>query len=127
MDRIDLHVEVPALAQGVLSNAAKDADEASDNAALQLVSESRKIMYARAGKLNAHLTSHEVARDCPLSVDDSRLLDTAMDKLGLSARGYFKILKVARTIADLSKNRDILPAHLVEALAFRRLDSHDSP
>ena len=127
MDRIDLHVEVPALAQGVLSNADKDADEASNNAALQLVSESRKIMYARAGKLNAHLTSHEVARDCPLSADDSRLLDTAMDKLGLSARGYFKILKVARTIADLSKNRDILPAHLVEALAFRRLDSHDSP
>jgi magnesium chelatase family protein len=126
MDRIDLHVEVPALAQGILSDAGKNTDDNSHEAAMRLVSESRAIMYARAGKLNAHLTSHEVARDCRLSADDSRLLDTAMDKLGLSARGYYKILKVARTIADLAKEPDLLPAHLVEALAFRRLDSYDA-
>ena len=79
-------------------------------------------MKKRTGKLNAHLDSKEIQRYCKLSESDQDLLDTAMFKLGLSARGYYKILKVARTIADLSEEKLIGTVHLSEALSFRKLD-----
>lgn len=79
-------------------------------------------MLQRNGRLNAHLSSKETDNACRLRKSDQAMLDKAMHKLGLSARGYYKILKIARTIADLSGTENIATAHLKEAMAMRRLD-----
>ena len=77
-------------------------------------------MESRSGKLNAYLTSKEVSSVCSLEKQDQKLLDNAMYKLGLSARGYYKILKLARTIADLAGEENIQTPHLSEALGYRK-------
>jgi magnesium chelatase family protein len=84
-------------------------------------------MLSRSGCLNAHLNGAQMRRDCQLGKSDRQFLETAMNTLGLSARGYFKILKVARTIADMAGKDYIEGQHLAEALAFRRLDRSDQP
>jgi magnesium chelatase family protein len=71
---------------------------------------------------NARMSSRHIKKHC--SVDDTscRLLESAIDKLGLSARAYNRILKIARTIADLEKSADISSAHISEAIQYRNLD-----
>ena len=76
----------------------------------------------RAHKPNAHLNVREIGRDCGLITADQKLLDRAIDRLGLSARAYHRILRVARTIADLDHQDLIQTPHLSEALGFRKLD-----
>ena len=80
-------------------------------------------MLRKRGKLNAHLSGKESEKFCQLEKSERRMLDNAMQKLGLSARGYFKVLKVARTLADLSGEEKPGAPHLAEALAFRRTKS----
>ena len=75
----------------------------------------------RAGKPNGALEHREVRRDCTLSAADRSLLERALDKLGLSARAYHRILRVARTIADLAQAPRIEAAHLGEAIQYRRI------
>jgi len=122
LDRIDLHVSVPSLERGLLSDPDYSPDMLAHEAATAQVLSARKLMFERAGKPNAHLSSAEVSRDCKLSGADGKLMDKAMEKLGLSARGYFKVLKIARTIADMAGAADLTTPHLTEALAFRQLD-----
>lgn len=124
MDRIDLHVEVPALPMGALSDPAYKAPPSQHDDAVNDVSKAQALMYARTGKLNAYLSGKEVEEHCRLCETDQKRLDKAMVKLGLSARGYYKVLKVARTIADLSGCVGIESQHLSEALGYRRLDRH---
>jgi magnesium chelatase family protein len=76
----------------------------------------------RTGKPNALLGNREVERFCRLSEADRRLLEQAMDRLALSARAYHRILRVARSIADLEGCEGIKTAHLTEAISYRRLD-----
>jgi len=76
----------------------------------------------RGGKCNAHLNNREVEKACRLSDADHLLLEQAIDKFGLSARAYHRILKVARTIADLAQSETIQTKHLTEALGYRKLD-----
>ena len=64
----------------------------------------------------------EIARVCPLDAGDRAILEGACERLGLSARAYHRILKVARTIADLEESQDIATDHLSEAISYRRLD-----
>ncbi len=77
---------------------------------------------ARAGMPNARLGNREVLRDCALNDADNALLERAVDKLGLSARAYHRILRVARTVADLDASAQIRSPHLSEAIQFRRMD-----
>ena len=76
----------------------------------------------RAGKTNAQLNTQELDRDCRLDDENSKLLESAMARLSLSARAYHRVLKVARTIADLADAETIGKAHLAEALRYRELD-----
>jgi magnesium chelatase family protein len=126
LDRIDLHVDVPRLPAGALSDPAFRQDSGEHERSVNVIKNARMKMLARSDALNAHMTSSCVERVCQLSSADRHLLDKAMTTLGLSARGYYKILKVARTIADLEDSEHIRTAHLTEALGFRKLDRYQA-
>jgi magnesium chelatase family protein len=119
LDRIDLHVEVPRVPQAALRAATPGEDSATVRAR---VVAARHRQHARAGKVNAWLGNREVEAHCRLSPEAGTLLERAIDRLGLSARAYHRVLKVARTIADLDGADDIATPHLAEALGYRCLD-----
>jgi len=121
LDRIDMHVEVPNVPQAVLRNTSNESGEASAQVR-ERVEVARGLQTVRSNKPNAVLKNREVQQFCKISDDDSKLLEQAIDRLGLSARAYHRILKVARTAADLAGEKDIATAHLTEAIAYRRLD-----
>ena len=100
LDRFDLSIEVPLLPQGSLQNTG-DRGETSQQVR-EKVLKVREIQLARAGKINAYLSSKEIERDCKLQDKDALFLENALNKLGLSVRAYHRILKVSRTIADLN-------------------------
>jgi|TARA_B100000315_G_scaffold195440_1_gene186304 magnesium chelatase family protein len=125
LDRIDLHVDVPALPKGLLSDPrSTPSSDCEHDEAVNRVHSARRRMYQRTSKPNRDLSNKEVERLCSLGPADRELLDSAMEKFGLSARAYFRILKVARTIADLSGSDQILTQHLTEALSYRQLDRY---
>lgn len=119
LDRIDLHVEAPRLAQGQLLG---PPDGEPSAAVRQRVSRARARQLTRAGKPNAALRNPEVDQWCALQPEDRQLLSRAIEYLGLSARAYHRVLKVARTIADLTGDAEIRTTHLTEAIGYRRLD-----
>ncbi len=122
LDRIDMHIEVPPLAPGEVARAVGDTNRQSDLDIYHRVINARKRMNSRQGASNADLNNQEVREHCAISKDNSDYLDVCTEKLGLSTRGYFKILKVARTIADLSGDRIISRKHLTEAVGYRKMD-----
>ena len=120
LDRFDLSIEVPLLPQGSLQHSG-DRGESSATVR-EKVLKTRAIQLQRAGKINAHLTSKEIERDCKLEEKDALFLENALTKLGLSVRAYHRILKVSRTIADLEGETQIHQRHLAEALGYRAMD-----
>ncbi|CSA84959.1 magnesium chelatase family protein [Vibrio cholerae] len=82
----------------------------------------RERMLARSGKVNALLQSREIEQYCPLLKADAEFLESALHRLGLSIRAYHRIIKVARTIADLQGEAQIARPHLAEALGYRAMD-----
>ena len=86
------------------------------------VTAARRRQVERCGQANSQLDNRQLKRHCDLDGDSRRLLENAISKLGLSARAYHRILKVARTIADLVGEEHIGRAHLTEAIGYRRLD-----
>ncbi|MGQ9445670.1 YifB family Mg chelatase-like AAA ATPase [[Pasteurella] aerogenes] len=120
LDRFDLSIEVPLLPQGALQNGG-DRGESSAQVRSKIL-QVREIQLARAGKINAYLTSKEIERDCALAAPEAAFLENALMKLGLSVRAYHRILKVARTIADLNGDLKIEQVHLAEALGYRAMD-----
>ena len=121
MDRIDMHVEVPNVPREVLRANPENRGEDSAKVRSRVVA-ARERQQARTNCANATLKNREVEKHCRVSDDDSKLLERAIDQLGLSARAYHRILKVARTIADLSDAPHIQTPHLTEAIGYRRLD-----
>ena len=120
LDRIDLKLEVPRVPQAELRGG--PGGEASACVRARVVA-ARTLQMARAGKPNARLGNREVERDCVLDAAQHALLDRATERLGLSARAYHRVLRVARTIADLAGSARIDQAHLAEAIHYRRLDA----
>ncbi|MCX7059702.1 MAG: YifB family Mg chelatase-like AAA ATPase [Gammaproteobacteria bacterium] len=121
LDRIDLHVFVPRLAPAALASAAPP-DSESSAVVRQRVCAARGRQHARAGKINALLGPKELDRDAVLDEPSRQLLLTAMNRLGLSARAFHRVLKVARTIADLAGADALAAAHVAEALRYRPVD-----
>ena len=119
LDRIDLHVEVPRLPRGALADAAPGED--SETVRGRVIT-ARERQLARAGCINSVLSGTAIQSHCRLVPSDQELLETAMERLGLSARAYHRILRVARTIADLAKSETIAAQHLSEAIGYRSLD-----
>ena len=121
LDRIDMHIEVPRVSHEMLRHGTPGGEETS--AAIRArVMAARRIALERAGRPNAWLTPQQVKRICQVSDEGHRLLEQAIEKLGLSHRAYHRILKLARTIADLAGSDDIAVSHLSEAIGYRRLD-----
>ncbi|WP_295953853.1 YifB family Mg chelatase-like AAA ATPase [uncultured Xanthomonas sp.] len=120
LDRIDLHVEVPRLPPQALR---ADAPPGEASAVVrERVEQARQRQQARAGRPNGQLGHSETLRDCRLQPRDEALLEQAIERLRLSARSLHRILRVARTIADLDASERIATAHLTEAIAYRQLD-----
>ncbi|WNK41321.1 YifB family Mg chelatase-like AAA ATPase [Pantoea agglomerans] len=120
LDRFDLSLEVPLLPSGMLSGQRAKA-EASEQVRHRVVA-ARDIQLARAGKINAHLNNAEIMRWCQPAKEDAEWLESVLEKLGLSVRAWQRILKVARTLADLAGETDITRHHLQEAVSYRTID-----
>ena len=119
LDRIDLHVEVPAIEYKEL---ASEASGEPSEAIRARVEACRKVQSERTGAPNARLKPRQIRALCQLDEAGSALLKLAMAEMNLSARAYDRILKVARTIADLDGAAAIAPNHLAEAIQYRALD-----
>jgi magnesium chelatase family protein len=124
LDRIDIHVEVPAVKFNEL--ASKHTGENSSTIRRRVV-DARTMQAERFKRRkglfsNADMDSKEIKEFCQIDQTGAELLKMAMSRLGLSARAYDRILKVSRTIADLSASTDIHPQHLSEAIQYRSLD-----
>lgn len=127
MDRIDLHVEVTPVSFDELSN---DVPQEGSKEIRQRVEKARNLQKERYAKrqgihCNAHMSKNEFDHFCKLDETGNRILKNAMDKMGLSARAYDRILKVARTIADLDASENIQSQHIAEAIQYRSLDKNN--
>lgn len=123
LDRIDIHIEVPSVRYRDLT--AKSTGESSKSIKAH-VEGARNIQKGRFGNshvnCNAQMTNRQIKEFCLLDKDSHRLIEMAIDKLGLSARAYTRILRVARTIADLEEEKNIQSHHVSEAIQYRSLD-----
>jgi len=124
LDRIDIHIEVPRLSSDELEG--KQGGETSKTIR-ERVNKARTIQLNRYKHrddiyCNAHLGPKDVKEFCALDSESSKLLHLAVEKFGLSARAYDRILKVARTISDIDNSENIKPEYISEAIQYRSLD-----
>ena len=136
LDRIDIHIEVPAVQYKELRGGASAEGSAEIRARVLAARERQHERFgvsgdrtkgnarsaSRAIYANAQMSTQQIRAHCELSSDAERLLERAMQQQGLSARAHDRILKVARTIADLAGERDITVPHIAEAIQYRTLD-----
>ena len=121
LDRIDMHLEVPRVSIALLRDSHHAPEEPSAKIRQRVIA-ARQLAYQRSAKPNAQLTAAEVKRFCQVNNQAHKLLEQALEKFGLSHRAYHRILKLARTIADLAASPHIEITHLSEAINYRKLD-----
>ena len=123
LDRVDILSNVPRLPLAELNAQRGARDENSATVRARVVA-ARGLAMRRAGKPNATLAVREIERDCVLGDAERTLLERALEKLSLSARAYHRVLRVARTIADLAGSERIAREHLAEAVQYRRINTN---
>ncbi len=121
LDRIDMHIEVPNMTHHILSGSKSVLSESSAEVSMRVL-HAHERQIQRAGKPNYLLSNREVEQFCPMNKGQYQILEKIITKYNLSARALHRILKVARTIADLEQSAEILTPHLHEAINYRRLD-----
>jgi magnesium chelatase family protein len=119
IDRIDLQIEVPAVAEQDLVRTAGGEPSEIVRARVGTAASRQRL---RQGKPNARLSTREIDQICAPDAAGAALLKQAIIRLGLTARAYHRVLKIARTIADLAEQDLITSAHVAEAIQFRRFD-----
>ena len=123
LDRIDLHIEIKPVEYKKISSKQKSE---SSIVVKKRVDQARKIQYERYKGLkiysNSELPPYLITKYCKLDNQSINILKKAFETFGLSARAYNKILKIARTIADLDGEENIKPSHILEAIQYRSLD-----
>ncbi len=124
LDRIDIHIEVPATEYRELASRQPGASSAQMREQVIVARRAQAERYPGHGqsRYNANLTSRQLRTYCPLDDACSNIMKSAVNDMGLSARAHDKILRVARTIADLDAADHIRPEHLSEAINYRILD-----
>ena|SRR6185437_15925090 len=122
LDRIDLHVEVPAVKVDKLTADKQISNEPSETVQKR-VQKARDVQKNRFAHMpltsNAEMSSRDVRQFCKLDGESTQLMKLAVEKMKLSARSYYRILKLARTIADLAESENIVQPHIAEALQYR--------
>jgi magnesium chelatase family protein len=122
LDRIDIHIDVPSVETQKLITESKIKNETSKKIQAR-VQDARNIQIKRFKgtgiKSNSEMTTRDVKNFCELSEECKIMLTSAISTINLSARSYFKVIKVARTIADISEEREISVTHIAEALQYR--------
>jgi len=121
LDRIDIQIEVPAVPQDELINKSEGEDSATIR---ERVEKAWQLAIDRQGKSNAQLSVSEIDEYCKPDEEGENLLRHALTRLNLSARAYHRVLKVARTIADLAGSKSIQTSHIAEAVQYRRMNKH---
>jgi len=123
LDRIDIHVDVPALSYDEIADSQPSGQTSADvRKEVQAARDRQRDRFGDAVTCNAHIDSASIRKHCALSDSAENLLQRAMDHLGLSARAYDKILRLARTLADLEATENIGETHIAEAIQYRSLD-----
>ena len=124
LDRIDIHIEVTPVPFEKLSEERKGESSVVIRKRVTAARELQSIRFKNYQNLhyNAQMNVKQIREFCKLSEESLLLIKTAMEKLNLSARAYDRILKVARTIADLANSENITPDHIAEAIQYRSLD-----
>ncbi len=117
LDRFDIQVNVQRIDLSVLRKEGKKSESSAD--IRERVIQARGIQLERCGKANLQLDSRDIDKFCRLSESDSNFLEQAMERLQMSMRAYARVLRVARTIADLVGDEAINKMHLLEALSCR--------
>jgi len=122
LDRIDMHIEVPAVPFEELSAQADGTSSAVMRDQVTKVREAQRDRFGAGTTLNGQMATRELRKFCALDEEGRKILRSAMDQLGLSARAHDRILRVARTVADLDNAAAIRAEHVVEAIGYRSLD-----
>ncbi len=120
LDRFDISLEIPLPPAGILSQ--RNLSSESSSVVRARVRRVQERQYQRQGKLNAQLDNHGINAHCELCTEDAVWMENILHTLGLSTRAWFRLLRVARTIADMSESQDILREHILEALSYRAID-----
>ncbi|MEJ2689625.1 MAG: YifB family Mg chelatase-like AAA ATPase [Deltaproteobacteria bacterium] len=128
LDRIDIHLEVPAVPYKKMAGDPPTEDSAAIRARVNAARLLQQARYARRKNIfcNSQMQARDISKYCPLDQAAQLLLEKAMTSLALSARAYHRILKIARTIADLDRADYLLPGHVAEAIQLRRFDKQKS-
>ncbi|PIT50009.1 YifB family Mg chelatase-like AAA ATPase [Snodgrassella alvi] len=117
LDRIDLVIDVPSLPA---SDLIQQADGENSSSIRERVSTARKRQYERQGKINAQLSNRELDNIARISTEAKHTLANAIEKLSLSARSFHRILRIARTLADMTDTHNVETSHILRAISFRR-------
>jgi len=125
LDRIDIHIDVPAVKfRELAGDVLPETDSSADIRSRVVKARERQLQRFRAERIfsNSAMTPRVIRTHCKIDKASERMLETAMQRIGLSARAYDRILKVSRTIADLEGSERITSAHVSEAVGYRSLD-----